>query len=66
MLVFPITRNSSYDAYPQLERLLEGDNMVIKENILKIFKDSRLEKDYDWQEYNYSRGKALNIIQKYH
>ncbi|MFZ7130884.1 MAG: DUF4173 domain-containing protein [Eubacteriales bacterium] len=55
----------SYDAYPQLERLMDSDNSIIKQRILEIFTNNSLKNDYSWQEYNISRNRAIKIVDRY-
>lgn len=58
--------NLSYDAYPEIERLLNSDNNLINKEVLKIFNESNLNnRSYSWKEYNLSRSKAIKIINKY-
>lgn len=56
----------SYDAYPQLERLLTSDNTIIVDQVLSEFRNSSLHhQKYNWKSYNYSRERAMDIINKY-
>jgi len=60
-------RSLSYDALPQLSRLLEAKDP----NVRMLIKDHLIDKGYrlkaetsSWQEFNYSRYKAMQILRE--